>query len=233
MKKIYIAIPSHDNRCHFGMTFGLLELYGVLSMRGIAMHPALHAKTSAARGRNNLISDFLDTDADALFFIDTDVLIKGHAQQLVNLALRDKAIVGGLYPHKTKELRWCLNTIPGEEPILQGPDAGLMKVDKIGTGLLRIKREAIEHMIKTFPEVAYTDDDPNSNGKTRYALCQETVVHDPQFGKPRWMTDDWYFCYLARKAGLDIWADTTFFCQHEGDCLYPIVEPEIKVLNDK
>lgn len=233
MKKLYIAIPSHDNRCHFGMTFGLLEMYHALSVRGIVMHPALHAKTSAARGRNNLISDFLDTDADKLLFCDTDVVIKSHQNEIVNMVLRDKMIVGGLYPHKTKELRFCLNTIPGEEPIKEGPDRGLMKVDKIGTGLLCLKREAIQHIIKTFPETEYFDDDPNSQGKRRWGICQETVVFDPQYGKNRWMTDDWYLCHLARKSGLDIWADTTFYCQHEGDFVFPMTEPEVKSIDSK
>lgn len=233
MKKLYIAIPSRDNRAHFGMTFGLLELYHALSVKGIVMHPALHAKTSAARGRNNLIADFLETDADALMFIDTDIVVKGNAHQIVNMALRDKMIVGGLYPHKTRELRFCLNSIPEEAVITEGPDKGLMKVDKIGTGLLRIRREAIEHMIKTFPETEYYDDDPASPGRKKWGLCQEAVVFDPQFGKTRWMTDDWYFCWLARKAGLDIWADTTFYCKHEGDFIYPMTEPEVKNMESK
>ena len=230
MKKLYIAIPSHDNRCHFGLTFGLLELYSALSRQGTIMHPALHAKTSAARGRNNLFYDFLRSDAEALLFLDTDIHVKGMAEQVLNLVNRDKLIVGGMYPLKIKELKFCVNMIPDEKLVESGPDKGLIKVDKIGTGCLRIKREAIEHIIKSFPEIAYIDDDTASNGITKHALCQEGVVFDPQYGHPRWMTDDWYFCHLARKAGLDIWADTTFYLKHEGDIVFPLEEPPLKEL---
>lgn len=230
MKKLYIAIPSHDNRCHFPMAFGLLEMYSELSKRGIHINPALHSKTSAARGRNNLFSDFLDSDCDALLFIDTDMHIKGKAKEMVNMVLRPHLIVGAMYPQKTTALRWVMNPIPGETVIESGDNAGLVKVDKLGTGGLRIRREAIEAIIAKMPEIAYVEDDVTGNGKTKYGLCQETVVYDPIYGKMRWMTDDWYFCHLARKCGIDIWADTTFYLKHEGDCVYPIVEPEVKQL---
>lgn len=218
--KIFLAVPTHDNRAHMGFLIGVMRVHSMLMNNGMKTFMATAAKTSAARGRNNLFAEFLESDAERICFIDTDIHIT--AQGFAQLLNRNKDIIGGRYPHKTEELRWCVNYLKDELPVEDGPDKGLVKVKMIGTGSLQLSRRAVETIMAKHPEHFYIEDDPNGHGKRKYAFCQERPILDIGDTEWRWATDDWFLCHLARKSGLDIWLDTEVFFKHEGDCVYPL-----------
>lgn len=106
-----------------------------------------------------------------------------------------------------------------------GPQIGLQRVAAVGTGFLLIKREVFEAIMEKFKdEIRYVEDWNEGTGETKYDFFREGVVHDPAFGfpEPTFVTEDFYFCYMARKCGYEIMVDCSSFVRHwEGSRGYP------------
>jgi hypothetical protein len=174
------------------------------------------------RARNNYNHTFyFGTDFDYLLWLDSDLDFRPEdVWQLVSHRL---PIVAGLYAVKERERRWCLNSIPTEQP---DAATGLQRVACAGTGALLYHRSVITAMIaaaETWPHwrVKYIDD--HTRGE-RFHLFHHGVIHDPQefSHSPRDMSEDWSWCYFARKLGYDIMLDTRCVFLHRGEIDYPL-----------
>ena len=170
---------------------------------------------AVGRLRNYLTSDFLDSDCTHMLFVDSDILFT--ADQIGRLASRDLDIVGGLYPKKAQgEVQWVLNTLPEQNSI--GED-GLMEVRYIGTGFMCVARRVFERIIAEKGEsIRYTDD---CDGKKRYDFWSFGTYEYPD-GSKRYLSEDWWFCQLARDLGFKVWADTNIRLKHSGSVVYPL-----------
>lgn len=199
-----------------------------------------------ARARNNLAADFLESDAEILFFLDNDIIIEPKHFERIVMAAVTRGIVGGLYPKKQPVLDWVVNWLQGEEP-----DAdGFAKVKHMGTGALAISRSVLKTFIEKTPHIAYGGDpspeslrwdlfpmhaigpnhpveqverikailESNPDG-LRKALSDAL---QPISAPGRYDSEDWAFCNNARKLGLDVWCDTKTQLRHIGKIVYPL-----------
>jgi len=94
-------------------------------------------------GRNLLVRDFLETDCTDLVFLDTDVLFA--AENIVQLVISDADVVAGVYPLKQDPQEFPVRLLPGE---LRADDNGLVEVEGVPTGFLRIRRSVLEELEK-------------------------------------------------------------------------------------
>lgn len=173
-----------------------------------------------ARARNRIAANFLaDEQSTHLLFLDTDLIFSiDHVARLIS---HDLPLVAGLYPKKQAKLKWVINT--REE--FGGPDErGLQKILYAGTGCLLIAREVFEAIRDHRPDLAY-DPDAGETEMAYHDFFRVGVYEDPATGERRYLSEDWYFCQLARECGYDILADTHVMLRHVGEAIYPLCDP--------
>ena len=95
---------------------------------------------------------------------------------------------------------------------------GLIPVLDAGTGVMMIKRQVIDKMVKQYPETRYTNDlntDPSLNPYF-YALF-DTMI-DPN--TKRYLSEDYTFCRRWQQMGGEIWMDPSINLDHQGNYLF-------------
>ncbi len=133
--------------------------------------------------------------------------------------------VGGYYPMKTLNLTWVGNRT-GEDV---RPD-GLAPAIDFGGGLCCFSVAAIEKVIEHFPGIDYESEHhvelpplTVKRGDMVHDLWSEGVVLDKWIGNREWrrkLTEDFYFCWRARKAGFPVMIDTVCQGGHVGPTDY-------------
>lgn len=168
------------------------------------------------------------TNCEFHFLCDAD--IRFNAEHVLALRRHPEAkdsIICGAYPKKQDNIEFCLNSLK------DGPDEpnklGLIEVAKGGTGFMQIPRSVYERIRAAYPNLEYLcdyDKTPDGARVKKTAFFLEKVMHDPDVGWVRHLTEDWMFCHLARSIGIKIFVDfsTTAqpWLQHRGAVLYPL-----------
>lgn len=181
-----------------------------------------------SRQRNGITRTFLESDASHLLFIDTDLVFSAEQVKKIFDRMKVVDICGGIYPMKSPKMppQFVYNTLdnPAEA---EKRDDGLAEVKYIGTGFLCISRKVFDDIKRTFGhELKYIVD--NSGGKEEYDFWRVGVCHYPN--KPtRYLSEDWYFCEMAKRCGYKVYADQTILLKHHGMINYPTPEQEIYI----
>lgn len=213
--KPFLAIPAYG-----GVDARFLQCL-LRTIEEIPIVTGLHVNagdSSVCRSRNTLCGIFLESDFTDLVFIDSDIVFS--TDDVMRLLAHDVDIVGGFYPKKKPgPADWVYNGKDGCG--LPGPD-GLLPVNYMGTGFLRIRRQVFERMIAAWPTLAYgCDHEPT---RTEHAFFVDEVRADFT-GRRRYLTEDWNFCARCADLGIPVFGDTKILLQHVGTAVYPI-EPE-------
>jgi predicted O-methyltransferase YrrM len=183
----------------------------VLNDAGWAMDVAIEANNCHVDDtRNSLVREFLKSDCSDLLFIDADVSWRD--EDLARLMSFDRDIVAGIYPKKTDKAEFPVFLTKGE---LRTDADGLLEVERVPTGFLRISRRVLETLAAS--AVQY-----RANGHSRdeaaYPLIFERSIREPDGRKwsgDRW-SGDYHFCNLAKKAGFRIFVDPEMVFGHAG-----------------
>jgi len=147
--------------------------------------------------RNDIVRAFLRTDCTDLVFIDADV--SWRAADLVKLCKYDLPIVGGVYPYR----RDNPDAIPARLMAGAEPVNGLLEVEGLPTGFLKISRATLEQMCRHAP--AYQHE-----GQTTHILFERVLVNGTRWG------GDLHFCNMWRSLGGKIYADMEMVLGHAG-----------------
>lgn len=224
---IFIGTPCHDNRWHSMYGMSMIKLVG---SRRLSITTAKVSGGGIHKARNNIAHDFMKSGLPQLLFVDSDISFE--PEQVLNLLGRNLPIVAFPYTHKkpadpqTNVPIWSARAIDGVGTDMK---TGLQLVAAVGTGFLMIRREVFEAIIAKFgPEIGYIEDWNEGTGEQKYDFFREGVVDDPDFGwkGPTFVTEDFYFCYMARKCGYEIMVDCSSFVRHwEGSRGYPEQAP--------
>ena len=220
---VFVAVPADDgHKLKFWQC--LMDLMMAPKVDGVTYRiMPVPGDSLIPRVRNNLAYLwFKHSPDDYLLFLDTDLDFR--VQDVQALVRHRLPIVCGLYGKKQAELGWVINTLRN------GPsftiDGGIHRVACAGTGAFLMHRSVMEKMIEeadAWPhwKIKYKDD---NDGSERWHLFSHVVIDDPiEFARsPRDMSEDWSFCYYARKIGFDVWLDTSAVFLHEGSALYPL-----------
>jgi len=141
-QKVFLAIPTYRDlpagfvHCLWGANMALNSA-GIGSTLEI-----LSANCHVDDGRNLLVRDFLESDCTDLVFIDADVIFQ--PEDVVNLLLPKRDVVAGVYPLKQNNEEFPVRT-SGD---LWSDSHGLVEVEGVPTGFLRISRRALEILEK-------------------------------------------------------------------------------------
>lgn len=136
--KTMVLTCSRDGRYSSGYVSGLIDSMSSPMFGGWLR---MESESDIARGRSKLMHKALEQPIDAWLWIDDDIAFrKTHFEQICSVPAD---IVGGLYVKRHKGKSVVYNDILGDE--LPG-HRDVVTVKEIGTGFLRVTREAIKAM---------------------------------------------------------------------------------------
>ena len=235
---IFVATPMYGGQCTGYYTQSLLTLGPILNQNGYDMaYSAMFNESLIQRGRNALAHGFMKRpECTHLLFIDSD--IKFNSQDVIKMIEADKDIICGIYPKK--EINWVevdkavkegvphdqlktrtaslvINlknyegsiTVPRDQPV---------EIFNGGTGFMLIKRNTFEVMksvVESYNnDVLFLDGGISNDRITEYFAC----AIEP--GTERLLSEDYFFCWKAREAGLKVWAAPWAQLGHFGSYLF-------------
>jgi hypothetical protein len=230
-RKLMIAIPAYDGKLNIKSSFALARLAQMATSLGMQLYLShLSGCSIITKARNALVADFLKSDADAMLFVDADVVITPEAVLRLYALSIGKDITAGIYPRRGSDRKFFLDMPTDDQNRLMFDENGLMKVDRIGTGFMMIQRHVIETMIANHPEWSYYN---NVDERMDSAIFDFVVKDNQYFG------EDYAFCDRARADGFSIYLDPSISLPHVGteeftrnfeeDVLEPLLQPELKV----
>jgi len=230
-KHIYISTPMYGGQCTGVYVQSLINLIGILGNKGYKTSCAFMFNESLiTRARCNMAHQFLQTDADYLFWIDSDIRFR--AEDAVKMLEADVDVIGGIYPKK--EINWQTvkkAALEGKEDLqkytgsfvvnLLNNDASLTvpvdqpcEVSAIGTGFMLIKRDVFEKL-KPHTE-KYVSDMSHLAGEEIYGFYLDPI--DPE--SKRLLSEDYFFCHQWRKIGGKVHAAPWCNLGHMGTYLF-------------
>ena len=182
-------------------TFAISKSREALHKAGIpTAYLLLSGNTHVDDGRNNAVYEFLQSDCTDLVFLDADVSWK--AEDLVRLCKFDCDIVGGVYPFRVttaKRRGMPYRPLAGAEP-----EGGLVEVEGLPTGFMRIRRSVLEAMAADSPAYFSKKDDRDNVP----LIFERTLEAGTRWG------GDLNFCNKFRAAGGRVYAATGFHLGH-------------------
>lgn len=205
-RKIHIITPSYDGKVHCDYSIALCEVFRVVaSIPGLSLHLNywMH-EALIQKARNNLFCDAYEAGATDIVFIDADQSFT--VDTFMRMIAHPVDVVGVPVRMKTQEERY---NIRPEDPTLhrQVPDLQLLEVDVIGTGMLRISRDAAKVLYDNAP--AYMDGD-----RERRMICNVQIVDGGI------ISEDVQMCDRLREAGFKIYVDPFSTVDHFGTMKY-------------
>lgn len=198
--KIYMGIPSTGTRSDL-QCYILREIEDRYKEQVELVYP----KQCAHRifhdyARNEVVKEFLDTDCDVLWFLDSDVVPPHHVMDLVALHYNKWEAAGAPYPvfmsQPGQEQRQIVFTVyeghnGGGLAPANIPMEGQKFVDGIATGCIFVKREVFERLNAPYFEFEY-------DSETRALTKGEDIG----------------FCLKLSKLGIKFYVDFTAVCKH-------------------
>jgi hypothetical protein len=225
---LFVATPCYGGQVYqrYMQCVCLLMQYGAAHNIRVAVE-LLGRESLITRGRNMLVSKFMDSQATHLFFIDADTGFE--IKQVLRMLEFDRDVVAGMYPlkiidwdeaalkraHAGEPLDYAAIRFVGTpaEPLVREGD--FVEGTYAGTGFMLIKREVIARMFEAYPELKYRSAH-NSNdaylSPNQYALFDTAI--DPE--TKEYLSEDYAFCQRWRKLGGKIWLDLDSRLVHIG-----------------
>ena len=234
-RKLFIGIPAYDSRLHIKTAFSLAQLMPRAVQLGVGIYLSDLCNCSIiTMARNSLVHEFLKTDATELLFIDSDVLVKPDDVLRLMANSGDKDITAGAYPRRAKDKLFFTDLYWDENGDLEF-DGPMMRVERVGTGFMLIRRHVIEAMVEAHPEWKCED----RNGEMMSAIFDFAVKDGKYVG------EDYLFCDRAAAEGFTVYLDPSISLPHIGtakfersfeeDVLKPLLKdhckPVLKVAN--
>lgn len=156
-------------------------------------------------GRNFCVRDFLEGKCDDLIFVDAD--IRFDPEDIVRLALYTPDVVAGIYPKKQDDAEYPVRWLPDEQ--LWSNEEGLIEVEAVSTGFLKISRNALETIDKTVPHYLAQKDIAT---RRKIPLIFERTLHE--YNR---LGGDYEFCRKWKELGGQIFIDPEMTFGHVGN----------------
>ena len=201
-RKVLIGTPCYDGTIEVWYANSLVNTIKLSHEMNVEIYPIwLSYDALIQRARNDIVALVRELDCDDIIFIDADIdWDPEHFYRLLNYPVD---VVGGTYPKKG-DLEMYVGKIldPFKE---KDPVTGLLEVDGLGTGFLRLSRRAIDAIWDASP--VYEEKD---QGKNRRWIFNVVVENGDIISEDIWL------CKKLKDLGYPTWLDTTITCGHTG-----------------
>lgn len=198
--KIAVAIPAYQRNIHIEMARSLLNEQAAAFAVGDELQTIFAPGCSLiTHARNHLVREFLNSDAERLVFVDSDVSWElGH---LLKLAHHKEDFVGGAYRFKDANEAYPVGWLDKEE--LWSNEQGLLEVSSLPGGFMSLSREVFARHREAFPNRGYLHGDQ-----------QFWCYFQMAFRKGQFQSEDGCFCDEYRDAGGRLWLDPELTLTH-------------------
>lgn len=195
---MFVAIPAYDRKIACETAAALLDEQAAANAAGIALHVAFVSGCCYVdKARNQLVRDFLVSDAERLVFVDADVCWAPGS--LLKIATAKPDFVGGCYRHKRDEETYPIEWIADRAELWSDPETGLIEVAALPGGFLSLSRSVFERMLEAYPGRAY---------------AHEGHIFNAFFHQPFGWGEDGRFCAEWREIGGQVWLDPLLDLTH-------------------
>lgn len=198
---ILIAIPSYAGTLRCDAAISIIEACLKLQPLGISVSlKTFEGNCYIDYSRNELVADFLDSEATDLLFWDDDVGLET-TDTLVKLCRANRPVVAAVYPLKGDTEKYPMDFLPGYHAM----DAdGMIEVGMVPTGMLRINRVVFEAMEKNAEPYM------GRSREVRAYFRTGNIVNK------RWFGEDVWFCKQWRELGGKLWVFPNETLSHTG-----------------
>jgi len=228
---VRIATPMYGGNCKGIYAESVLGLTFSLAQKGYQVSfSKVYNESLITRARNNLVHDFMSSDADILLFVDAD---EGFiASDVVTMLESGKDVIGGIYP--MKNFNWelirkaalegkqnlaeysgifAMNLLPGTNSINIGEPT---PVTEVGTGLMAIRRSVFEKMEPHCPKYAINGPDAQFDFKNMVSEYFATSITEEGI----LLSEDYHFCRKWRDLGGEVYAAPWVRVDHAGEYIF-------------
>ena len=236
-KKIFVATPMYGGQCYGQYTWGLIQ--NILSMKANGvdfMFRFMANESLITRARNELVHQFMQTDATHLMFIDSDIDFQSDG--ILKLLAVDEGIVCGAYPKK--KMDWdnvkraskdgvedlenfagsFVFNLPNGAISATTDERGLIEIKHGGTGFMLIKREVFETLAPHVKKYRISTE-RNQNGEFVEPLVKEFFALEiEEENENFYASEDYFFCNLWRRHGGKVYAHVNVPLSHVGTYVY-------------
>jgi hypothetical protein len=198
--KVVVAIPVYDGKLPVETVRCLIQEQSVANLSGDdILFQFLPSCSHPAMGRNQLAQQFLDSDADRLVFLDSDVTFE--TGSLLKIARHKDEFVGGAYRFKFEQENYPVGWL--DKPDLWSDENGLLEVASLPGGFLSLSRKVFEKLKEAHPDREY-----EHFGKKAHCFFQMPFVGGNLYG------EDSFFCKEWREIGGQVFLDPELNLTH-------------------
>lgn len=204
-RSVFIGIPTYDGKLSIKLAYTLAALMPMALKHGLSVKLGHVSGCSIiTMARNSLVDQFLKSDCTELLFIDADVIAQ--PEDILRLLAQsgDKDITAGMYPRRAKDRRFFLDFYLDEEDNLEF-DGAMMRVNRVGTGFMLIRRHVVEDIANRSQKYLGMD------GVGSISNVFEFSMLDGKF-----VGEDYTFCDKAGALGYSAWVDVEINLPHVG-----------------
>lgn len=216
-----------DNKIHIMLcmcSHRLIDVASLMSMdslitnvpQGFRLTKVIGLEASITKSRSFWTTVFYkNPDYDVLAFVDDDMVFNpDDFWKICRAAYDKKCVVGAIYM-KREHPPTAIVRVPGNKICFDGT---IQEVDGLGAGFLAIHRDVVEGVIKNAELVGCGKVYQGEEFPVYYPTFAELVIDEND--RKVWLGEDYSFCYLAKKAGFTVLADTSLFVEHVGQYKY-------------
>lgn len=246
--KFFVATPAYGESVSVYFARSLALLMSAATAYGIPLSfSTIGNESLVTRARNEMVGEFLASDATHLMFIDADISFD--PVDVFRLALPIRDVVAAAYP--TKGLAWeravgakteieaaksTINYVINLDPELTKNtkedgmldvklEDGLLEVMDAGTGFMLIYRGVFDKLREEYgDEIAYVSD--SATVQNDGTIVRETVERHAYFDTSievstgRYLSEDYTFCRRWQSVGGRIFIDPKIILNHHGTFTY-------------
>ncbi len=206
MKHVFIAIPAYTGLIHLGTMRSIVTDMLKLADRGdkVTIFDEC-GNAMIADCRALIVSKFLESDATDLIFVDSDVAWEAGA--ILKLVDNEKDFIAGAYPQRKDPINFCIRWI--NKPELQADSDGLLEVEGVPAGFMKLTRKMLEEMITKYPDTEFYCE-PAKDNKAWGLFDSFWLDSRVKLG------EDYSFCRRWTEMGGKIWIDPELKLGHVG-----------------
>lgn len=227
--KLLISTPIFNGKVEIQYFASMLGSMPSLLRNKVEFEIMTEARNLIHQARNRAAHYAINNGFDKLLFIDADISWK--PQDIINLLVSDKKVIGGLYPFKSFPIK--LNFVPKQGiyetetfDIQQYVDdfadkrTGEVEVHMLPTGFMMVD-------VSVFKELEPHVETYNHRDQLMQKLEHEKMFFPFKIAEDGFLyTEDWGFCDLVRnKLGHSIYWNTKVIVDHVGSHSFSGITP--------
>lgn len=194
-----IGTPAHDGRVDVWYANSLVNTVKLAMQRQVELVPIYMSYDSLVqRARNDIVRLAIEEDFDDLIFIDSDE--EWNPEWIFKLLAYKEEVIGLPVVKKSDQMMFNIKALPTG---LKTQQNGLMEVEAVGTGFMKISSAALKKVWDASPEY-----------KNEGRSCR--MVFDIKIENGDLVSEDNVFCQKWRSLGGKVFIEPSMTCNHIG-----------------